>query len=267
MSEPKVIIERRGAIALVTLNDPAARNALSAQLVRELTEFVLAADTDMSISCIVLAAAGEGFCSGGNVKEMLEGSDPMFAGTPPQMQEGYRRGIQRLTRAFYALDVPVVAAVQGAAIGAGCDLTCMCDIRVAATNARFAESFLRVGLVSGDGGAWLLPRTVGLPRAMDMALTCRTIDATEAKEWGLVSQIVELGQHVEAALEIAERIAALPPVSVRLNKRLIRQSLNLTLDSCLEISAAFQAMVQSTADQREAVSALVGKRAPNFIGA
>jgi 2-(1,2-epoxy-1,2-dihydrophenyl)acetyl-CoA isomerase len=263
MSDTKIVVERQGAVALVTLNDPATRNSLSAPLVRELTDFIAQADQDQTLGCIVIAAAGEGFCSGGNVKDMLEGKDPMFAGTPVQMQEGYRRGIQKMTRAFHAIDVPIVAAVHGSAIGAGCDLACMCDIRIAASDAKFAESFLRVGLVSGDGGAWLLPRVVGLPRALDMALTCRTIEAAEAKEWGLVTQVA----HLEAALEVARNIAALPPVSVRLNKRLIRQSLNLTLDGCLELSAAYQAMAQNTADQKEAVAALLGKRPPHFVGA
>jgi 2-(1,2-epoxy-1,2-dihydrophenyl)acetyl-CoA isomerase len=267
MSDAKIIVELQGAVAVVTLNDPATRNSLSAPLVRELTDFITQADQDQTLGCIVLTAAGEGFCSGGNVKDMLAGNDPMFAGTPVQMQEGYRRGIQKMTRAFHALDVPVVAAVHGSAIGAGCDLACMCDIRIAASDAKFAESFLRVGLVSGDGGAWLLPRVVGLPRALDMALTCRTIEAAEAKEWGLVTQVLERGAHLEAALEVARKIAALPPVSVRLNKRLIRQSLNLTLDSCLELSAAYQAMAQNTADQKEAVAALLEKRPPHFVGA
>jgi enoyl-CoA hydratase/carnithine racemase len=156
--------------------------------------------------------------------------------------------------------------VQGAAIGAGCDLACMCDMRIASADAKFAESFLRVGLVSGDGGAWFLPRVVGVPRALEMALTCRTVDAIEAKEWGLVTHIVEREKLIDAALDMARTIAAFPPRSVRLNKRLIRQSLNLTLADCLELSAAFQAIVQNTADQKEAVAALLEKRVPRYGG-
>ena len=191
MTEPKLLIERHGSIALLTLNDAATRNSLSPDLVSALTTFLAGANADEGLACIVLTGAGEGFCSGGNVKEMLRGIEPMFAGSPQQMQEAYRAGIQMIPRLFHSLDVPAIAAVNGAAIGAGCDLACMCDIRIASADATFAESFLRVGLVPGDGGAWLLPRVVGYPRALEMALTCRAIEALEARNWGLVTHVVE----------------------------------------------------------------------------
>jgi enoyl-CoA hydratase/carnithine racemase len=266
MTDGKVRIERRGAVALVTLNDPATRNALSSVMAQELGGFFASANGDETLGCIVLAAAGDGFCSGGNIKDMRAGTDPMFAGTPEQQQEGYRAGAQLIPRVLHGVDVPVVAAVQGAAIGAGMDIACMCDIRIAATDAKFAESFLRVGLVSGDGGAWFLPRVVGMPRALEMALTCRTLDAAEAKEWGLVTHVVARDKLLDTALDMAQKIAAFPPRSVRLNKRLIRQSQSLSLNECLELSAAYQAIVQSTADQKEAVAALLEKRAPKYIG-
>jgi 2-(1,2-epoxy-1,2-dihydrophenyl)acetyl-CoA isomerase len=266
MTESKLLIERHGSIALLTLNDAATRNALSPDLVAALTTFLAGANADEGLACIVLTGAGEGFCSGGNVKEMQRGVEPMFAGSPQQMQEAYRAGIQMIPRLFHGLDVPAIAAVNGAAIGAGCDLACMCDIRIASADAKFAESFLRVGLVPGDGGAWLLPRVVGHSRALEMALTCRAIEAIEARNWGLVTHIVEREALIETALSMARTIAAFPPRSIRLNKRLIRQSLNLTLDECLELSAAYQAIVQHTADQREAVAALVEKRPARFTG-
>lgn len=266
MAEPKLLIERDGSIALVTLNDSATRNSLSPPLVAELVAFVGAANADEGLSCIVLTGAGDGFCSGGNIKEMVRGVEPMFTGSPQQMQEAYRSGIQPIPKLFHDLDVPVIAAVNGAAIGAGCDLACMCDIRIASKEAKFAESFLRVGLVAGDGGAWLLPRVVGYSRALEMALTCRVIEADEAKSWGLANAVVERGALVETAMDMARTIAAFPPRSIRLNKRLIRLSLNLTLDECLEISSAYQAIVQHTADQKEAVAALVEKRQPRFTG-
>ena len=266
MTDSKVLIERQGPVAVVTLNDPATRNALSPPVVRELSAFFGEANADDTLGCIVLAAAGDGFCSGGNIKDMRDGTDPMFAGSAQQMQEGFRNGIQVIPKLLNELDVPVIAAVHGAAIGAGCDLACMCDMRIASNDAKFAESFLRVGLVSGDGGAWFLPRVVGVPRALEMALTCCTVDAMEAKEWGLVTHVVERDKLIEVALDMARKIAAFPPRSVRLNKRLIRQSLNLTLADCLEVSAAYQAIVQSTADQKEAVAALLEKRTPRYTG-
>lgn len=266
MSEPTLLMERHGSIALVTLNDPSTRNALSLDLVGELTRFFGSANADDGLACIVLTGAGDGFCSGGNVKEMLRGVEPMFAGKPHEMQEAYRTGIQMLPKLFHTLDVPVIGAINGVAIGAGCDLACMCDIRIGASDTKFAESFLRVGLVAGDGGAWLLPRVVGYPRALEMALTCRVIEATEARDWGLVTHVVERDALIETAMDMARAIAAFPLRSTRLNKRLIRQSMNLTLDECLEVSAAYQAIAQHTADQKEAVAALVEKRKPNFTG-
>lgn len=266
MSSEKVWVERQGAVAVVTLNDPGTRNSLSPTLVTELANFLRGANADETLSCIVLTGSGDGFCSGGNVKDMLSGADPMYAGTPDQMAEGYRNGIQVIPKLFHALDVPVIGAVNGAAIGAGCDLACMCDIRMASPKAKFAESFLRVGIVPGDGGAWFLPRIVGMPRALEMALTCRPIDATEALSWGLVTHVVAEEKLLESALAMAQGIAAFPPRSIRLNKRLLWRSLDMTLEGCLELSAAFQAIVQHTSDQKEAVAALLEKRPAQFRG-
>lgn len=267
MSAEFVHIERDGGVAVVTLNDPATRNALTDAMITGLTGFIGSANADETLSCIVLIGAGEGFCSGGNVKEMRDGTHTMYRGTAQQMQEGYRTGIQRIPLLFHALDVPVIAAVHGAAIGAGCDLACMCDIRIASDDAKFAESFLRVGLVAGDGGAWFLPRVVGMPMALEMALTCRMLDAAEAREWGLATHIVSREKLRDEALAMAKKIAAFPPKSARLNKRLIRQAQQMSLTECLELSAAYQAIVQNTADQKEAVAALLEKRPPIYRGA
>lgn len=264
--ERAVIIDRQGDIAIVTLNAPQTRNALSETVVVELLDFLESANADSALRCIVLTGAGKAFCSGGDLREMQAGGHPMFAGAPHAMQAAYRTHIQRIPLAFHALDVPVIAAVNGAAVGAGCDIACMADIRIAADTARFAESFLRVGLISGDGGAWFLPQVIGPARAMEMALTCAEIDAETAQAWGMVSRVVPGEALLETAMELAARIAAFPPVSARLNKRLIRQSLKLDLPASLELAAAFQAIVQKTDDHKEAVNALLDRRAPNYLG-
>lgn len=266
MADNAVLVERHGPIAVVTLNDPKSRNALSDGVVRSLLDFVENANADKSLGCIVLTGAGEGFCSGGNVREMRDQSHPMFRGAPHEMQDAYRSHIQRIPLAFHALDVPVIAAVNGAAIGAGCDLACMSDIRIASPEALFAESFLRVGLIPGDGGAWFLPRVVGVPRAMEMALTCDAVSPETALAWGLVSRIVPREELVKSAMDTALKITAHPPVSIRLNKRLIRQSVKLDLADSLELAAAYQSIIQHTADHREAVAALLEKRAPEYRG-
>lgn len=262
-----VQIERDGATALLRLNRPDTRNALSGDVIDAIAEFLDRANDDTSLSCIILTGNGDAFSSGGNIKEMNEGGHPMFSGSPLEMHEGYRNHIQRLPRLFERLDVPVIAAVNGHAIGAGMDLATMCDIRVASTSARFAESFLRVGLVSGDGGAWYLPRVVGYARAMELALTCRAIDADEARDWGLVTHVTEPGELMTKALDLASQITSFAPRSIRLNKRLLRQSPGLPLEAALDLASCFQAIAQHTSDQGEAVAALIEKRMPQFRGA
>jgi enoyl-CoA hydratase/carnithine racemase len=146
------------------------------------------------------------------------------------------------------------------------DIACMCDIRLASSNAKFAESFLRVGLISGDGGAWYLPRVLGYAKAIELALTCRVLNADEAEKWGIVSRVVPMETLRDEALAVARQVTAFPLKSIRLNKRLIRQSSQLGLADSLELAAAYQSIVQNTHDQREAVAALVQKRKPNFTG-
>lgn len=264
--QQSVRVERVGRVALVTLNEPETRNSLTPSLVEGIRSFIESANADESLSCIVMTGAGKSFCSGGNVKDMRDGGDPMYVGSPYDMADGYRNGIQAIPRLFSRLDVPVIAAVNGHAVGAGCDLACMCDIRIAGEDAKFAESFMRVGIVSGDGGAWLLPRVVGLPRALEMALTCRILEAPEALSWGLVTHVVPNAGLVDKAMELAQSIAALPPRSIRLNKRLLLRSQDMTLEGSLELSAAYQAIAQHTRDQKEAVNAVLEKRMPEFIG-
>ena len=198
-----ILFEQRGNIALLTLNRPDTRNALSGEAMFAAFEDLFARmNADMSIRAAVLTGAGSAFCSGGNVAEMRDRTG-MFAGSPEQIAANYKAGIQRIPRAFQKLDVPIIAAVNGAAIGAGNDLACMCDIRIAASTARFAESFVKVGIVPGDGGCWLLPRVVGASNAALLALTGDAIDADEALRMGLVSKVVAPDALLSEAIALA----------------------------------------------------------------
>ena len=190
------------------------------------------------------------------------------SGTLPGMEirQDYRRGIQQLPLALFNLEVPVIAAVNGAAIGAGLDLACMCDIRIASELAKFAESFVKLGIIPGDGGAWLLPRIIGLSRAAELTFTGQMIDAQQALEWNLVSRVVPHGELLTVAQGLARSIAANPPHAVRLAKRLLREGMHCRLDTLLEMSAAYQALSHQTADHREAVAAFIEKRSPSFNG-
>jgi enoyl-CoA hydratase/carnithine racemase len=264
MTEP-VRYEQEGRVAVLTLNRPETRNALDDDVADALVATCERLGRDMSVSCVVLTGAGPSFCSGGNVKAM-HARTGMFAGSSAEMRRAYRFGIQRIPLAFHDLEVPVIAAVNGPAIGAGFDLTLMCDIRIASESAVFAESFVRLGLVSGDGGAWLLQRAIGASRAYEMTLTADSIDAQRALQWGLVSSVHPGERLLAEAKAIAARIAAHPPHSLRLNKRLLRESERMTLAQSLELAAGLQSIVQHTDDLREGVAAFLDKRAPGFRG-
>ena len=254
---------RDGAIWTLTMNQPETRNALTGNTAVE--EFVQVCDEirrDASVKAVILTGAGPIFSSGGNVKDMQRFFDDAL--TPDAIREEYRQGIQRIPRALTQLDVPVICAVNGPAIGAGLDLTCMCDIRIASETATFAESFVRVGIVPGDGGAWLLPRAVGRAKAAEMAFTGEAIDAQEALACGLVSRVVPADQLLPTARALADKIAANPGAVMRMTKRLLREGEHSTLESLLELSAGYQALAHKTADHREAVMAFVEKRKPRF---
>ena len=256
-------IERDGAVLIATMNQPETRNALTGNTAVD--EFVALCDqvrTDTSVKVMILTGAGPIFSSGGNVKDMKRFFEDSL--TPDMIREEYRQGIQRIPNALYQLDVPVICAVNGPAIGAGLDLTCMCDIRIASETATFAESFVRVGIVPGDGGAWLLPRAVGRAKAAEMAFTGEAISAQEALACGLVSRVVPGDQLLPTARALAEKIAANPGAVVRMTKRLLREGEHASLASLLELSAGYQAIAHKTADHREAVTAFIEKRAPKF---
>lgn len=256
-------IEREGGIVTATMNQPETRNALTGNsAVQELVQLCDELRHDPRVKVLILTGAGPVFSSGGNVKDMQRFFDD--AVTPDQICDEYRNGIQRVPLALAQLDVPVICAVNGPAVGAGMDLTCMCDIRIASENATFAESFVRVGIVPGDGGAWLLPRAVGMAKAAEMAFTGDAIDAREALACGLVSRVVPLQELLPTAMGLARRIAANPGAVMRMTKRLLREGQASSLASLLELSAGYQALAHKTADHREAVNAFIEKRQPRF---
>ncbi|WP_421955035.1 crotonase/enoyl-CoA hydratase family protein [Polaromonas sp.] len=259
-----ILLERHGHVAILTINRPGTRNALSGEDMFAAFESRFAElNADQGIRAAILTGSGTAFCSGGNVAEMRDKTG-MFGGGPEEITEGYRLGIQRIPRAFQALEVPIIAAVNGPAMGAGCDLASMCDIRIASSSARFAESFVKLGIIPGDGGCWLLPRVVGQSRAAELALTGDTISAEEALRIGLVSRVVAPEELMPAALELAGRIAANPPQVLRWTKQLLRQAQAQTLDQALTGAGRVQGLAHQTADHHEAVNAFFEKRRPVF---
>lgn len=256
---------REGALAILTLDRPDARNAYSSAMVDSLVAALDAAEHDDDVRAVVLTGAGKAFHAGGDLKQMRDASG-MFAGDPVALRRQYIDGIQRVPRRLAQFDKPIVAAINGAAIGAGLDLACMCDLRVAARGVSLGSTFVKVGLVPGDGGAYVLARTIGFARALELVLTGRLVDTDEALAMGLVHRVVEPERLMTAACELANAVAANAPLALRLTKRAAYRSWDLDLDTALELAATYQGVVQNTADHREAVEAILAKRPPEFRG-
>ncbi|RIA45503.1 enoyl-CoA hydratase/carnithine racemase [Hephaestia caeni] len=255
--DPFLLIEREDDIVIATLNRAEQRNAISSGAdIAAIEQMCADVARDPTIKVVVLTGAGRAFCAGGNIKDMAA-REGMFAGTPFEIRNNYREGIQRIPVALYELEVPIIAAVNGPAVGAGLDLACMCDIRICSPRAMFAESFVKLGLVPGDGGAWLLPRVIGMARASIMTLTGDPIDAEKALEYGLTSTIVPEDELLAEARALARRIAANPGHATRLAKRLLREGQDMKLGPLLELSAAYQALAHHTADHHNAVAAML----------
>src|SRR3569623_1845087 len=265
MTDP-ILTERDGAILTVTLTLPDKRNPVSDNgLFDQLIDSMHEADADIGVRCVILTGAGSAFSAGGDLKAMKAGSG-LRAALPAQTRRNYREGIQRLPLMFHALEVPVIAAINGPAIGAGLDLACMCDIRVASDRAVVAESFVKLGIVPGDGGAWLLPRVSGCSKATELTLTGETIDAATALEIGLVSRVVPGDELLATARALADKISANPPHAVRMTRRLLREAQTATLAATLELSAAMQSLAHATRDNDEAIDAYIVQRATIFSG-
>ncbi len=262
-----ILMTQDGAIRTLTLNRPERRNPITdLVMVDALVSALQDADEDPSVRVVILTGAGPAFCSGGDLRQMRPGPDSLIGDSPDVTRDNYRNGIQRIPLAMERLATPVVAAVNGAAIGAGCDLTCMCDIRIASTEARFAESFVKLGLIPGDGGAWLLPRIIGFSRATEMALTGEVIDADTALAWGLVSRVVAPEDLLPTCHAVALKIAANPPAAVGMARRMLRQACDQSLAAALDTAASQQGLAHQTQDHREAVAAFLEKREPRFTG-
>lgn len=255
MSQPEPLqVVDTGHVRWWTLNRPDQRNPITdTDMVAAITGAAAQADAEAHIRCVVLTGAGTAFSSGGNIKDMAAGKG-YFGAEPADIAAGYRDGIQAITRAMTGLRKPVVAAVNGPAIGAGCDLAMMCDLRLASTTAVFAESFVKLGLIPGDGGAWLLPRIIGHARASEMALTGDPIDAATALQWGMVSEVVPPDELPQRAQDLAERVARNPPIAVQLTKALLRDAARQSLDQVLQTSAAMQAITHHTEDHHTALT-------------
>ena len=259
--------EQQDRLVTLTLDRAESRNAIATLLdCEQLVQALTRAQQDERVSCIILTGSGSAFCAGGDLKAMKTRSGIGALDSPAATRANYRRGVQSVIRALWDIEIPMIAAVNGPAIGLGCDLATLCDMRIASESARFASSFINVGLIPGDGGAWILPRAVGLAKASEMIFTGQTIDAQEALRFGLVSRVVAADQLLAEAQNLAEQIVSRPARTLRLAKRLLREGQQQRLSDVLELSSAYQALAHETEDHAEAVDAFLEKRTPRFSG-
>jgi len=262
-----LLFEKDGPVVTLTINRPEMRNPLGEEGDGELfAEAASRINADRDVRCAVLTGAGKAFSAGGNVKAMKARSGA-FAGAGVHIRERYRNGIHRLVRAIWGIEVPLIAVVNGPAIGLGNDVACLADIRIASDGAIFGATFLKIGLVPGDGGAWILPRTVGQSRASELFFTGDTIDASTALAWGLVNKVVPGAGLMAEARAMALRICRQPPDVLRMTKKLMREGQTASFDTIMEMSAAMQSLAHLTADHGEAVSAFFEKREAQYKGA
>jgi 2-(1,2-epoxy-1,2-dihydrophenyl)acetyl-CoA isomerase len=258
-----ILVEKKGNVLWITLNRPESSNAYSTQMISEFVSVLKHADIDNHIRAIVVTGAGKSFCAGGDIKAM-QGKTGMFAGESNELREAYQAGIQQIPLAISQLKTPIIAMVNGAAVGAGCDLAAMCDLRVASNESFFAETFAKVGLVPGDGGAFFLTRLVGFGKAMELFLTCKTLSADEAFKIGLVNQVVLPDELKNKTQELAEHLASLPPIALQMTKKAVIHAYQNDLMSHLELVAAYQGITQRSSDHFKALSGMIEKKKTTF---
>jgi enoyl-CoA hydratase/carnithine racemase len=245
-------------VGTLLLNRPERRNAFTLAMIEEWASIVRAARTDDAVRVFVLTGAGDAFCSGGDLAFLSEAS------TALERKRQLFDQIQRVALAMDDFDKPTIAAVNGAAVGAGMDMALMCDMRVAARSARFSEGYINVGLVPGDGGCYYLPRLVGMGRALELLLTGDFVDAVEAERIGLVNRVVEDEALLDETNALARKLAAASPIALRMIKRATYQSARVDLRTALDLVSSHFGVVSTTDDHAEAMAATRERRAPEF---
>ncbi len=258
MEQQVVLWEQRGPVALITLNRPSALNAMNAELTAALSELLAKAAADESVRVVVLSGAGKGFCSGGDLGYMETLKTPVERKT-------FIQQVGNVAKQIIELPKPVVAMVNGVAAGAGCNLMLACDLIVAAHNARFAQSFAKVGLIPDCAGLYLLPRVVGRAWAKEMMFTGELLSAAQASAIGLINHVVEEEYLESETMHLAEKLSKSPPLALAFTKQMLNHS-SASLEEVLNFEAFAQPFCLETEDHREGVAAFREKREPLFKG-
>ena len=265
-----ILLEKNGDthIARLTLNRPDKRNALNDQTMDELGDAVEDVEADDSVRVLILTGAGRGFCAGGDLEALPGGSEP--GAWASENTDDIRRSFQRAQRLMLCLqrmEKPVIAMVNGVAVGAEFDIACACDIRVGSPRARFMVAYLRIGLFPGFGGTWLYPRMLGsIGKAAELLFTGDFLEADEAHRLGFLNKLVPEEELETATMEMAEKIASGPPVVIRLSKLMLYKGLEFDLDTAMRMAAAAETITLTSKDHLEGTAAIRESRKPVYRG-
>ena len=267
MTEPTVLYEERGAVAIATLNRPQSLNSFTRQMHRDLGDAMGRVEANPAIRALVITGAGRGFCAGADLSEFdfAPGEDLVQRADPgPVIDQAFNPTVRRLQ----ALRVPTIAAVNGVAAGAGASLAMTCDIAIAAPGASFIQAFSKIGLIPDAGSTWLLPQRVGMARAIALAMTGDKLSAVQAKEWGMIWEVVEGGAEecLTAALALATRLSSMPTRALVATRHILRDSTSRTFAQQLDVERDTQSAMGRTHDYIEGVMAFREKRPAQFRG-
>jgi 2-(1,2-epoxy-1,2-dihydrophenyl)acetyl-CoA isomerase len=267
MAFSAVLYDVEDRVATITLNKPERLNAFDDEMLAEWHEAIVLADKDPNVGAIIITGAGRGFCSGMNVQNEVQGSGVLRTeSTVATRRHGLRDRVHPIPRMLIQLEKPYIAAINGAAAGAGMDMATMADIRFASTTARVGMTYVRMGLIPGDGGTFTLPRVVGVQRALDLIWTGKLITAQEMLEIGYVMAVYEPDELMPRVREYARSIANGPATAIQLSKKLVYRSANITFDEHLDMAQMAMFIAQGTEDAREGPRAFMEKREPRWKG-
>lgn len=258
-----VLVENEAGVRTITLHRPDVLNAFDEGLLVALARAIREAESEESVRCVVITGAGRAFCSGQDLAEL---ADSYRKNEPIDLERRLREMYNPIIACIRTMEKPVVAAVNGVAAGAGCSLALACDLRIAAESASFMEAFINVGLVPDCASTFMLPRLVGISKAMDLTFTGRRVSASEALQIGLVSQVVPDSELTTETMKLAQKLASLPTRAIGLTKRAINAAWTSDLATQLEYEATLQTSATQTHDHREGLDAFLNKRRPVFLG-
>lgn len=261
MSNAVVRYDTADRIATLTLSHPGRKGAFTLEMIDQWADHLVAAAADPEVRVVVVTGEDDAFCSGIDLS-VLQGIED----TPLARKRMLTHGVHKVARAVLDLDKPLVCALNGVAVGAGLDMALMCDMRFMARSAKVSEGYIKVGLVPGDGGAWLLPRLVGPAKALELLLTGDMVGAEEALRIGMVNRVYDDAELAERTRDFALQLAAMSPIAVSFIKRTVQQSASIDLRTSLDLISSHMAVVQSTDDYREAQRAFADKRPADFRG-